>query len=113
MINPNRVNLQTQPNIILQGQNLTPSTQVVVGNQPATIVQADGYSMVVQLPSTLQNGTYQVEVSNEAGTAMADDPLIVDDTPAGPSQPVLLLGIGGLGALLILLMRMARSPSLR
>ena len=112
-INPTRVNLKTEPNIVLQGQNLTPTTHVTVGDRPATTVQADGYSMVVQLPTDLQTGTYQVQVTNEAGTAMADDALIVNDDPTGPSQPMVWIGFGALGALLTLLMRLARYSPIR
>lgn len=113
LINPSKVNLKTEPNIVLQGQNLTTTTHVMVGNQPATTVEADGYSMIVQLPGDLQTGTYQVEVTNEAGTAMADDSLVIDDGQTGPGQPIVWLGFGVLAALLYLLMRLARYSPIR
>jgi hypothetical protein len=111
-ITPVKVNPTTQPNIMILGQHLTPASTVQVGGRPATTVQAsDTYHMLVKLPDNLAQGSYSIEVTNEAGTATASDELLVDDPNTRPSNMLLLTG-GGLLLLLMLLMRLARTPSL-
>ena len=63
----------------------------------------------MKLPDNLSQGSYVVEVTNEAGTAIASDALVVDESP-GPSNMMYLMG-GGFLVLLVLVMRMARTPS--
>src|SRR5689334_589799 len=41
-VTPARVNPVNEPNIMLVGQNLTPTTQVTVGGRPAVTVEATG-----------------------------------------------------------------------
>jgi hypothetical protein len=82
-VNPAKVNPTTQPNIMILGQFLTPSSTVQVGGRPATTVQApDGNHLLVKLPDNLSQGSYDVQVTNEAGTAVATDPLVVDGAGA-------------------------------
>jgi hypothetical protein len=84
---------------------------VHVGGRPATTVQApDSYHLLVKLPDNLSQGSYWVEVTNEAGTAMASDELVVDDG-SRPSTMMMLVG-GGVLLLLVLVMRLARTPGL-
>ena len=111
-LNPIKVNPTIQPNIMILGQHLTPASTVQVGGRPATTVQAsDTYHLLVKLPDNLAQGSYSVEVTNEAGTAMATDELVVDDSGSQPSTMMMLAG-GGFLVLLVLVMRLARAPSL-
>jgi hypothetical protein len=111
-VNPSKVNPTVQPNIMILGQHLTPASTVQVGGRLATTVQApDAYHLLVKLPDNLAQGSYSIEVTNEAGTAMATDQLVVDGSSSMPSTTLMLVG-GGLVALLLLVMRLARSPSL-
>ena len=111
-VTPVKVNPTTQPNIMILGQHLTPASTVQVGGRPATTVQAsDTYHMLVKLPDNLAQGSYSIEVTNEAGTATASDELVVDNPNSRPSNMLMLTG-GGLVLLLVLLMRLARTPGL-
>ena len=111
-VTPAKVNPTTQPNIMILGQHLTPTSTVQVGGRPATTVQAsDTYHMLVKLPDNLAQGSYSIEVTNEAGSATASDQLVVDDPGSRPSNLVLMTG-GGLLLLLVLVMRLARTPGL-
>jgi hypothetical protein len=65
----------------------------------------------VKLPENLSQGSYLVAVTNEAGTALASDQLIIDDPNVHPSTLMLLVG-GGFLLLLMLVMRLARTPGL-
>ena len=109
-LNPLKVNPTVQPNIMILGQYMTPATTAHVGGRPATTVQVpDANHLLVKLPDNLSQGSYVVEVTNEAGTAIASDALVVDESP-GPSNMMYLMG-GGFLVLLVLVMRMARTPS--
>ena len=111
-VNPIKLNPTVQPNIMILGQHLTPASIVQVGGRAATTVQAlDTYHLLVKLPNNLSQGSYSVEVTNEAGTATASDVLVVDDSGSQPSTPLLLTGAGSM-LLLVLLMRLSRTPSL-
>jgi hypothetical protein len=111
-VTPVKVNPTTQPNIIILGQHLTPASTVQVGGRLATTVEAtDTYHMLVKLPDHLAQGSYFIEVTNEAGTATASDALVIDDPSTRPSNLQLLSG-GGLLLLLVLVMRLARTPGL-
>jgi hypothetical protein len=111
-VTPAKVNPTTQPNIMILGQHLTPASTVQVGGRPATTVQAsDTYHMLVKLPDNLAQGSYSIEVTNEAGTAIASDELVVDNPASRPSNMLILTG-AGIIILLVLLMRLARTPSL-
>jgi hypothetical protein len=111
-VNPTKVNPTVQPNIMILGQHLTPASTVQVGGRPATTVQAsDTYHLLVKLPDNLSQGSYSVEVTNEAGTAKAADELVVDDPGFQPSTMMTLAG-GGFLVLLMLVMRLARTPGL-
>jgi len=111
-VTPAEVNPTTQPNIMILGQHLTPTSTVQVGGRPATTVQAsDTYHMLVKLPDNLAQGSYSIEVTNEAGTATASDQLVVDNPGNQPSNMLLLTG-AGLLILLVLVMRLARTPGL-
>ncbi len=111
-VTPVKVNPTIQPNIMILGQHLTPTSTVQVGGRPATTVQAsDTYHLLVKLPDNLAQGSYSIEVTNEAGTATASDQLVVDDPGSRPSNTLLLTG-GGLLLLLVLVMRLARTPGL-
>ena len=111
-VNPTKVNPSVQPNILIMGQHLTASTTVEVGGRNATTVQApDPNHLLVKLPDNLSRGSYMIEVTNEAGTAVATDPLVVEDSGSQMST-LQLVGIGGLIAFLVLVMRLARTPSL-
>jgi hypothetical protein len=107
-VTPPRVNLQTQPNIMLVGQNLTQTTQVLVGGRPATTVEATGSTLLAKLPEGLTGGSYSLQVVGNGASTTADDRLLVDDSLQGPSQMTMLTG-GGLLALLLLVMRMGRN----
>ena len=107
-----QVNPTVQPNIMIVGQFLTPATTVQVGTRPATTVQVpDANHLLVKLPDHLSGGTYQIEVTNEAGSVMAGDSLVVDNTGDQPSTLTYLMG-GGFLAFLVLVMRLARTPGL-
>jgi hypothetical protein len=111
-VNPIKLNPTVQPNIMILGQHLTPASIVQVGGRAATTVQAlDTYHLLVKLPNNLSQGSYSVEVTNEAGTATASDVLVVDDSGSQPSTLLWLTGAGSL-LLLVLLMRLSRTPSL-
>jgi hypothetical protein len=111
-VTPAKVNPTTQPNIMILGQHLTATSTVQVGGRPATTVQAsDTYHMLVKLPDNLAQGSYSIEVTNEAGTTTASDQLVVDDPGFQPSNMLLLTG-GGILILLVLVMRLARTPGL-
>jgi hypothetical protein len=111
-LNPTKVNPTVQPNIMILGQYLTAASTVEVGGRPATTVQApDANHLLVKLPDNLSHGSYTVAVTNEAGTAVATDPLVVDDSGNGPSNLQYLV-VGGFFLLLVLVMRMARTPGL-
>src|SRR2546421_10042160 len=109
-LNPLKVNPTVQPNIMILGQYMTPATTAHVGGRPATTVQVpDTNHLLVKLPENLSQGSYLVEVTNEAGTATATEALVVDESPA-PSNMMYLMG-GGFLVLLVLVMRLARTPS--
>jgi len=111
-LNPVRVNPTRQPNIVIIGQHLSATTRVMVGGRPATTVESpDNQTLLVKLPDDLTNGSYEVDVTNEAGTAVADDHLLVDDSQSGPSTMTMMAGAGFL-LLLVLVMRLARTPGL-
>ncbi|HEY0492598.1 MAG TPA: IPT/TIG domain-containing protein [Candidatus Dormibacteraeota bacterium] len=111
-LNPVKVNLVRQPNIIIIGQHLNATTRVLVGGRPATTVESpDNQTLLVKLPLDLTSGSYQVAVTNEAGTAVADDQLLVDDSQAAPSSLTTMVGAGVL-LLLAIVMRLARTPGL-
>jgi len=111
-LNPVKVNLTRQPNIVIIGQHLSATTRVMVGGRPATTVQSpDNQTLLVKLPDDLSRGSYEVDVTNEAGTAVADDQLVVDDSQSGPSTLTTMAGAGFL-LLLLLVMRLARTPGL-
>lgn len=111
-INPAKVNPTVQPNIMILGQHLTPTSTVQVGGIAATTVQVpDQNHLLVKLPDNLSKGTYVIEVRNEAGTAIADDPLVVDNSDGQPAT-MKYLAIGGFVVLIVLVMRLARTPGL-
>jgi hypothetical protein len=110
-VNPQRVNPTVQPNVMILGQYMTPKTTVQVGGHPATTVQVpDTNHLLVKLPEDLSQGSYTIAVTNEAGTATASDELVIDQTPA--QSNLMYLAGGGCLLLLILVMRLARTPSL-
>lgn len=111
-INPAKVNPTVQPNIMILGQHLTPTSTVQVGGMPATTIQVpDQNHLLVKLPDNLSKGSYVIEVQNEAGTAVASDPLVVDNSDGQPST-MKYLAIGGFVVLLVLVMRLARTPGI-
>lgn len=111
-LNPVKVNPARQPNIVIIGQHLSATTRVVVGGRPATTVESpDNQTLLVKLPDDLVRGSYEVDVTNEAGTAVADEHLLVDDSQSGPSTMTTMAGAGFL-LLLVLVMRLARTPGL-
>lgn len=111
-INPAKVNPTVQPNIMILGQHLTPSSTVQVGGMPATTVQVpDQNHLLVKLPDNLSKGSYVIEVRNEAGSAVASDPLVVDNSDGQPATMKYLM-VGGFLVLIVLVMRMARTPGL-
>lgn len=111
-LNPIKVNPSVLPNIMILGQHLTPATTVQVGGRPATTVQVpDANHLLMKLPENLAQGTYSVAVTNEAGTTLASDELVIDDPTLRPSKMMMLVG-GGLLLLLLLVMRLARTPGL-
>jgi hypothetical protein len=111
-VNPTKVNPTVQPNIMIVGQFLTPATTVQVGSRPATTVQVpDTTHMLVKLPDDLSQGTYTIEVTNEAGSVMANDELVVDNSGNQPSSLTYLI-CGGFLLLFVLVIRLARTPGL-
>lgn len=108
-INPPHVNPVTEPNIMLVGQNLTSSTRVLVGGRPATTVEATGYTLLARLPEGLASGSYALQVVGNGTSSIADDQVVVDDAPRGPSQMTMLAG-GGFAVLFLLVMRLGRTP---
>lgn len=111
-VNPAKVNPSKQPNIVIIGQHLSATTIVQVGGRSATTIEApDAQTLLVKLPDELTRGSYQVSVTNEAGTAVADDQLVVDDSGTGPSTLTMVAG-GGFLLLFLLVMRLARTPGL-
>jgi len=82
-LNPVKVNPAVLPNIMILGQHLTPATTVQVGGRPATTVQVpDANHLLMKLPENLAQGSYSVAVTNEGGTALASDQLVIDDSRA-------------------------------
>ena len=111
-LNPAKVNPTVLPNIMILGQHLTPTTTVQVGGRLATTVQVpDANHLLMKLPENLAQGSYSVAVTNEAGTTLASDQLVIDDTGTHPSTLMMLVG-GGFLLLLMLVMRLARTPGL-
>ena len=111
-LNPVKVNPTVLPNIMILGQHLTPTTTVQVGGRPATTVEVpDANHLLMKLPENLAQGSYSVAVTNEAGTALASDQLVIDDPGYQPSTLMMLVG-GGFLLLLVLVMRLARTPGL-
>ena len=111
-VNPLKVNPTVQPNIMIVGQFLTPATKVQVGTRLATTIQVpDANHALIKLPDNLARGTYAIEVTNEAGSVMASDSLVVDSSGDQPSTLTYMLG-GGFVAFLVLIMRIARTPGL-
>jgi hypothetical protein len=111
-VNPTKVNPSLQPNIMIVGQFLTPTTRVQVGSRLATTVQVpDPNHLLVKLPDNLSGGTYPIQVTNEAGTVMASDSLVVDSAGDQPTTLTYLIG-GGFFGFLVLIMRLARTPGL-
>jgi IPT/TIG domain-containing protein len=110
-LNPTRVDPTVQPNVMIMGQHMTPTTTVAVGGRPAQTVQVpDTNHVLIKLPDNLSTGTYAVEVTNEAGTAVADDALVVD---GGTQISTLQYAVaGGFLIVLVLVMRLARTPGL-
>jgi len=111
-VNPTKVNQTLQPNIMIVGQFLTPTTKVQVGTRLATTIQVpDPNHLLVKLPENLSGGTYAIQVTNEAGTVMASDSLVVDNSGDQPTTLTYLMG-GGFIGFLVLVMRLARTPGL-
>ncbi|MDQ6883684.1 MAG: IPT/TIG domain-containing protein [Candidatus Dormibacteraeota bacterium] len=111
-VNPTKVNPTKQPNIIIIGQHLSVRSTVQVGGRPATTIESpDPQTLLVQLPTNLVKGSYAVSVTNEAGTAVADDQLLVDDSGTAPSTLTAMAGAGFL-LLFLLVARLARTPGL-
>jgi hypothetical protein len=111
-LTPVKVNPTVLPNVMILGQHLTPSTTVQVGGRPATTVQVpDANHLLMKLPENLAQGAYSVAVTNEGGTTLASDQLVIDDPSQRPSTMMMLVG-GGLLLLLLLVMRLARTPGL-
>jgi ABC-type phosphate/phosphonate transport system substrate-binding protein len=111
-VNPAKVNPTTQTNIVIIGQHLSATTRVQVGGHPATTVEApDPQTLLVKLPEDLAKGSYAVSVTNEAGTTVADQQLVVDDSGTGPNKLTTMAGVASL-LVLVLVMRLARTPGL-
>jgi hypothetical protein len=110
-LNPLKVNPTVLPNVMIVGQHLTPATTVQVGGRPATTVEVpDANHLLMKLPENLSQGSYLVAVTNEGGTTMSSDQLVIDDPGLHPSTMMLLVG-GGFLLMLVLVMRLARTPS--
>jgi hypothetical protein len=111
-LNPVKVNPSVLPNVMIVGQHMTPATTAEIGGRPATTLEvADTNHLLVKLPENLSQGSYLVAVTNEAGTALASDRLVIDDPTLRPSTLMMLVG-GGFLLLLFLLMRLARTPGI-
>lgn len=111
-VNPTKVDPTVQPNIMIIGQFLTPATRVQVGTRQATTIQVpDPNHLLVKLPDNLTRGTYPIQVTNEVGSVMATDSLVVDSTGDQPTSLSYLIG-GGFIGFLLLVMRLARTPGL-
>lgn len=111
-LNPIKVNPAVLPNVMIVGQHLTPATTVQVGGRPAITVQVpDANHLLMKLPENLSQGSYLVAVTNEAGTAMSADELVIDNPGLHPTTMMMLAG-GGFLLLLVLVMRLARTPGL-
>jgi hypothetical protein len=110
-VSPLKVNPTVQPNIMILGQYLTPKTTVQIGGHLATTVEVpDANHLLMKLPDNLSQGSYGVEVTNEVGSVMASDKLVIDSGTM-PSTMMMLVG-GGFLVLLLLVMRLARLPGL-
>ncbi|MEO6796506.1 MAG: IPT/TIG domain-containing protein [Candidatus Dormibacter sp.] len=111
-VNPIKVNPAQQPNILIIGQHLSATTTVQVGGHPATTIEApDPQTLRVQVPLDLANGSYPVAVTNEGGTVLADDQLVIDGSGSGPDNLTTMAGAGFL-ILLVVVMRLSRTPGL-
>jgi hypothetical protein len=110
-LNPTKVDPTVQPNVMIMGQHMTPATTVAVGGRAAQTVQVpDTNHVLIKLPDNLSSGTYTVEVTNEAGTAVASDALVID---GGTQISTLQYAVaGGFLIMLVLVMRLARTPGL-
>ena len=106
-ITPARIDPVTEPNIMLVGQNLTTTTQVLVGGRPAVTVEATGSTLLARLPEGLTSGSYPVQVVANGASSLAADPVVIDQASPAPSRSTMLAG-GGLGALFLLVLRLAR-----
>ena len=107
-VNPTRISRSQASNIMLIGQNLTPTTKVLIGTHPATTVEADGFHLLAAVPEDLSTGTYPIAVENAGGAATADSPLVV--VPDSTIDKTTMLIGGGFLVLMALVMRLARSP---
>ena len=111
-LNPTKVDPTVQPNVMIMGQHMTAATTVAVGGRPAQTVQVpDTNHVLIKLPDNLSSGSYTVAVTNEAGTAVASDALVVEDT-GGQLSTMQYAAAGGFLIALVLVMRLARTPSL-
>ena len=107
LVAPTRINLKTQPNVVLTGQYLAPTTRVVFGGRPATTLEApDPNHLLVKVPSDLEDGTYILQASNGTATTTADEMITVQAGSMMDRQTLLILA-GGL-LLLLLCTRLAR-----
>lgn len=111
-VSPTKINPRVQSNLMLAGQNLTPTTEVRIGGRTAQTVEAsDGYHLLVKLPDGLPQGTYLVEALNEAGSATADERVVIQ-TDGDLNRSSLLAGTA-LASLVMLAARLARNSVLR
>ncbi len=107
LVSPARVNLKTQPNVVLTGQNLAATTRVVIGGRAATTIDApDQNHLMIQVPADLEDGTYILQASNGDLSSTADEMLTVQ-AGAMLDQKTMLLVFGGI-VLLLLAARLAR-----
>ena len=106
-ITPARVNPVLEPNIMLVGQNLTASTQVLVGGRPAVTVEATGTTLLARLPEGLDSGSYQLQVVTDGASSVATDPVVIEPASQGLSRSTMLAG-GGFAALFLLVLRLAQ-----
>lgn len=107
LVSPAKVNLRVQPNIVLTGQYLAVTTQVVVGGRPATTIESpDPNHLLIKLPEDLQDGTYILQASNGDATSTADQMLTVQAGSPLDRQTMLVV-VGGV-VLLLLAGRLAR-----
>jgi hypothetical protein len=103
---PARINPVTEPNIMLVGQNLTTTTQVLIGGRPAVTVEATGSTLLARLPEGLSSGSYQLQVEGNGATSIASDPVIIDQGSTAPSRSTMLAG-GAFAVLFLLVARLA------